>query len=804
MHAALAEFYLASKALDSYFEILLKGQARAEKSGEIEIGLDDDATALGTAAAGIKMLCYYGRRKDIEKSLNLAKTTDGWLRKLHSGSSPQPIVSTEDLPRDLVDKPGISKPPVPGKALALGYHALAVSQFCWARLTYDTSSRSDLQSKAITNIRTALDPTFGEEQNTEILYSLASVYAETRDLDAAISTVKRALSSSLGAPTTKGVSKTDFAADTVDELDPDLDERGLFLRCWHLLALLLSARENFTAAIACCEAALDLYGSKSILHGDLKSLDALGDMPLPERRHIVEVKMTHLALAEVIDGPEEAVNSSGDLLGLYTKLFRYSEKPLSQSKALDAIPPPANANGTIRSFRGSILGLPNHPGSKSRQTNLKAEDKKASSSLRSYESSDESNRPPIVTVTGDNSAPVLQNPNHHSYFLGRHESNRLRKRHSRKNLGSQRTSRATSPARVGTANSSRHHIHLGLPHRGRQDGTTTTDGSLDALKYSGNDYDSNEVGVAISHDLPSMPSTPAATSDPPNPLHTIPSTAENMSKRSPNSHPVAPKPTPTAQTPRPQPISILPTLLPLLEPIYPPPEANRHALTLLTKIWLLIAALYRRASMQTDAQGALSEATTHVQAIETSIATRDGSSAASFAMAGYGGLKSCGELWADVMSEQAALRLMEGDVEAAAASYETALGHYPEHVAATVGLSDILLDAYAKPPPTEPHPLAEASTSTPTLASLPIGPAQDLAESISPADLLSRLAARDRAYGLLSALTKSGLGWDCSEAWFALARAYEQSGEVEKAKEALWWVVELEEGRGVRGWSNIV
>lgn len=68
---------------------------------------------------------------------------------------------------------------------------------------------------------------------------------------------------------------------------------------------------------------------------------------------------------------------------------------------------------------------------------------------------------------------------------------------------------------------------------------------------------------------------------------------------------------------------------------------------------------------------------------------------------------------------------------------------------------------------------------------------------------VDRLAARDRAYGLLSGLTKLGTGWNYSEAWFVLARAHEESGQVEKAKEALWWCVELEEGRGVREWTGV-
>lgn len=66
--------------------------------------------------------------------------------------------------------------------------------------------------------------------------------------------------------------------------------------------------------------------------------------------------------------------------------------------------------------------------------------------------------------------------------------------------------------------------------------------------------------------------------------------------------------------------------------------------------------------------------------------------------------------------------------------------------------------------------------------------------------LVDRLAARERAFTLLSGLTRLGTGWDNSDAWFALARAHEESGQPEKAKEVLWWCVELEEAMGVREW----
>jgi hypothetical protein len=195
--------------------------------------------------------------------------------------------------------------------------------------------------------------------------------------------------------------------------------------------------------------------------------------------------------------------------------------------------------------------------------------------------------------------------------------------------------------------------------------------------------------------------------------------------------------------------------------------------------------------------------------------------------------------------------------------FEKALSHHPDHPFAVVGLSDILLDIYCQklsPEPTSPITSATYASyisSTPSLNPLggshpapltkvtsidsaptsnapspsPILSRQTTTNSITRQDSnpqtqqdsdtlkattttsynddhtpeeLNRLAARDRAYGLLNTLTKLGKGWDFSEAWFSLARAYEESGQIGKAKEVLWWCVELEDTRPIRGWDSIV
>ena len=178
--------------------------------------------------------------------------------------------------------------------------------------------------------------------------------------------------------------------------------------------------------------------------------------------------------------------------------------------------------------------------------------------------------------------------------------------------------------------------------------------------------------------------------------------------------------------------------------------------------------------------------------------------------------------------------------------------HFPDHPSAIVGLSNILLDISSEkllPPPAVPglslaggsahlsaasssvisidpvdrskvdprsplpsEPLGLGSTSKgkkqeaernpfsqpePLIKSNPDLPPPYKATSMP---IVDRLAARDRAYGLLSGLTKLGTAWNYSEAWFALARAHEESGQSDKAKDVLWWCVELEEAMGVREW----
>ncbi|KAL9639740.1 MAG: hypothetical protein Q9164_000752 [Protoblastenia rupestris] len=803
VHAALAEFMLSGKALDSYLEIVTKGKARMEKSGELEPGLDDDATTLCTAASGISMLCVYGKRKEAKRAQEVAKVTETWLRDAEIDEAPHTDSSAADYPKVSHEKPRLPRPPLSWKATAQAYHAIGISKACWARLTYEISSRADLQANAILNLRRALEFNLDDEDKVQTLYSLGFVLAETRNIDGAISAVKQAVSIGTEIMSCdQGVKRDPRNGNTAQDARIGPDQRGLLLRCWHLLILLLSARQNFSTALASCEAAFEPYGGKATLYGDTRPLDSILGLDLCERKNLIELKMTHLALSEVLDSPEESVNASGELLGLFSKLFKPTGNSVPKILEPRPVSPKVGTSEAHRSLRGSILGLPGDR----RRSKLPANGV-ASSSVGSFEPTANDGARPAISVTADGNDPLPQNPNHHQGFLGRHESNKLRKRSSRKSLNSIRRSRADSPSKPPSGQG-HHHLSLHLPLRHRQHEQTAADGLQDPSINENvpeiRPYSLDEIGVAMTHNMPSAPGTPQAVIDPPNLLNKIPSAAQNMNHKNPNSDPNHPKP-PISTTQNPQTINMQ-TQKPIPEPYYPPHMQSRHTLALLTKIWLFVSSLYRHASMLPDAQGAISEAKSQVEIFEQSIATHEGSSSENFSSRGYGGLKSCGELWADVLSEQAALYLAQGNKEQASQAYETAMHNCLDHLPATVGLSNMLLDSYAAPPQPDPFPAPiDPLTPTPVLATLPANKPKHIPPEISTSlGMLTRLSARDRAYGLLSALTKSGQGWDSSEAWFALARAYEESGQIEKAKEALWWVVELEEGRGVRGWDAIV
>ncbi|KAI0014082.1 hypothetical protein F4779DRAFT_612891 [Xylariaceae sp. FL0662B] len=830
VHLSVAEFDLAFHALDSYMDIVKKGKARVDKTGHPEPSLDDDATVLETISQAIVALCKYGSQDAAERARGLGVELEQMLQKL-----PAPLPSTQDTNITTLDEENgngiILHSRIPSRVYALSWEAIGLSQAQWSRATYDASVRTEIQFKAIRSLQKSLSPEIGNPTDVRTLFTLGLLLAEQRELTAAIDIVKAALMSNKRA------------VDQVLDAGSYWRERSL-IPLWHLLALLLSARQDFIMAARACEGAFEQFDDPTVLFGSqnlqgtfrsehLNEAEArngtpgarglVDEMDDLEKEGIIQVKMTQLALLELLEGPEVAVNASHELLVLYTRLFgSLHPKPLATAKS--AMEVPKSSAGTIRSIRGSIFGS---------KTDKASRNPQQLSPIDSRRPTAPSERPQTTQTTASISTtnPAIQISGENG---GLRDSRRSTRSGSIRGRSESTTRRASLKKRDSSTHRRRAVSSSGTSHRASiMDGedyfTPIGDGAAqerpDFFPWSSKNNISGQQSFPkgrgpLRFDSISSVQGSATGSD-------------NLGLDSLSS----------------------PNPLPLVQ--FPKEQVKRQRQIILIKVWLIIAAFYRRSKMHDDAKGAIDEAKKLVDSLEVDVA-KDTSGSVTFRNPGWGGKRSVEELWADVQSELGYLAISEDAPYIARSYFEEALMHFPDHPPAIVGLSNILLDIYSEvllPPvavpdillpnedsanlnPTtsdthKPQTDSQKTGSFPALPSTPIGLGGGASDDAAPTSinktfppvyksngaptteelpaphkakslpLVDRLAARDRAYGLLSGLTKLGTGWNYSDAWFALARAHEESGQPTKAKEALWWCIELEEGMGVREWSCV-
>ncbi|KAF5013530.1 hypothetical protein FDECE_471 [Fusarium decemcellulare] len=794
VHLSLAEFDLAFKAFDSYLEIVKKGKARVDKTGHLEPSLDDDATVLETIAQCIIALCRYGQRPAAEKARQLGSELEDWLAKLpqvHSQESSTPMISEHDE----LNSP---HPPVPPHTVALAWQAIGLSQAHWSRVTYEAASRTEIQQKAIRCLRKSLAAELGRSKDIRSFFALALLLAERRELTAAIETTRTALTTS---------------KDQEENYDlvygPYWQERSL-IPVWHLLALLLSARQEYAMAARACEGALEQFKDPSILFGKADHTfrsehlnDAekgattegrqglVDEMDDSEKESILEVKMTQLALVELLEGPDVAVNASFELLTLFSRLFGNvaAQPALNPPKAVE----PPKTSGTLRSIRGTIFGGNDRSRPPTRQvyTSMSSERSRPQTAQTMRSSA------PTIQITGENGSLADSRPRTSASSVRRNRSATGRSNSLKKRDRSMSRPRSSSIGAVSH-------------------GATVVDGDVFFTPGGADDSEQSDFFTFSSKRQPTSRGSSFARARPLGHLNSYLSTQSKSTDYSELSVDNA-----YAST----------CILPLIQ--FPKDKERSHRVTILVRVWLMIAGFYRRAGMKEDCRGAITEAQRLIQSLETD-ATRDPSGSGSLKSPGWAEKKGIEDLWSDLWAEQGQLSLSKGAPYAARNDFETALTHAPNHPGAIVGLSNILLDIYSEnllpPPPIPPledsflhlglkhsHTSSNPNGVTP-LPSTPLGlgPSNpelsrhrhtSLDDDELPAaykatclPLVDRIAARDRAYALLSTLTKLGSSWNSSEAWFTLARAHEESGQPDKAKEVLWWCVELEEGTGVRDW----
>lgn len=887
VHKALADFELAYKALDTYVELSERGRARAQKSGHAAAGQDSDEIVLRTIAEGIEGLCAFGRQVEAKQAYDLCLK----LGLLLDAVDPYVAMNVEVSQVNGHHDSGVDAVTLSLESQDIILRALSIGKAHWAISTPFNEKRSLLQNEALGHLTKAAGLSLASYQKTQTLYALGLLLAQMRDVDGALESVKLALA-------------------------PDADSENAHTRqravpIWHLLSLLLSARQDYDTALHSCVASLEQVPS-SQGHPETRSSEAnddvsekrssddmFGDLECCQLQELLEVRMTELALADLSEGPEHAVNSSNDLLALYFRLFGRLQLGTEARPVTNRPEPPNSSAGTVKSLRGSLFGRKKNASSVYVQ---KPQDNSITApSIRSTPTrpTTQATQAPTIQVTDENAkAP----PHKHRIF--RHSSD---------------PKRLSQPSQHAPNDGSGGPMSRGLCQPPSSSGISTRRQSFETAA----DRPPSSTGTAETA-LPLQPPLSTIVSADESSMHRSDTRTQNlqpvqpMSSANHNSSPEAKQPTPSiphqlsshSEIPPPtghdddppkQDVRLLnsststgATVPPITR--FSHTTSQKHALAILVNIWLTIASLYRRAALFDDSKDATDEAAKAATRIEAIVAEQD-SSARAFADPGWGsGGKSSDEVWADVYCERAELLLAvasmkqekglvdgvsseeaierrkhiangaasvvevdNASIREAVEQFETCLTFFPNHCDGIIGLSNVLLDYCerkvelgrkvddSRPKdktilPTNPIIKKDDierrrdSTLRPTFATGTTSTSLEIPNGISSyantshtsldrpsssagaagagsgqtdddlrktPENLNRLAARDRAYGLLSTLTKLGSGWDNSDAWYALARAHELGGELEKAKEILWWVVKLEDTRPLRPWGVV-
>ena len=329
-----------------------------------------------------------------------------------------------------------------------------------------------------------------------------------------------------------------------------------------------------------------------------------------EKEAILEVKMTQLALVELLEGPDVAVNASYELLALFSRLFGNvaAQPTLNPPKVLE----PPKTSGTLRSIRGSIFGGRDKARPLSRQpSNATLSEKSETTPTRPATSKTVAGGAPAIQVTGDGEAlPPRRESTGHSRGSELKPRNSLKKRD--RSLSRHRTPSTTFSSQPDTV----------------VDGETFF---TPAPVIEGAEEQSDFFTFSSKKQLTSMSSFSRE--------RTLTSLTSYLSTGSKSSD----VPDLAADT-----VHVSMDLLPLIQ--FSKDKERLHRTKILIKVWLMIAGFYRRADMLEDCKGAVTEAQKLVQALEAEW-NRDPSASGAAKSAGWAERKSIEDLWGDVHSE---------------------------------------------------------------------------------------------------------------------------------------------------------
>jgi tetratricopeptide (TPR) repeat protein len=268
---ATGNFQDALAALNTYLDLVQKAMDRISKGNE-EKDFDTQKIIVQTAVEGIRVLCKFGVNG--QKPMDIAARMEKWVEEWR--------IRDKDI-------------------LAEVYRGIGMANAAFARQTPEGELRPGTQQAAADAFRKGLtyDPI-----DMQGWYGLALVEAEMRDIDNATESARKGL----------GALKYHF----LDNEEPEdvegnaRDYKRFAVPLLHLLALLMTTREDFENAEKVCKNAFDIIG---------EGREAVADLGVTDKIAIFELMMTQLAIVEAVEESETATSMAEQLLALYGMLF---------------------------------------------------------------------------------------------------------------------------------------------------------------------------------------------------------------------------------------------------------------------------------------------------------------------------------------------------------------------------------------------------------------------------------------------------------------------------------------------------
>ncbi|CUS12006.1 unnamed protein product [Tuber aestivum] len=630
------------------------------------------------------------------------------------------------------------------------YRAIGTANACWAFETTEGDDRDAILRSAERAFKRGLRFNSGD---VDAWYGLSLVYAGLRDTVSAMEGVDKGLQA-LTHEATEG------------------DYRRRAIPMLHLFALLMStsATEEYDGAQHACSKALEILGSHA------------QSLQIGEKELALQVQMTQLLLVEVTEGFDEAMAMTEKLLNLYSQAFNgIPRRQFGPVDSFDTNKPSTGAH-TAGSSRPSTakrlsrlfgrnkkelftpLSLPasarqplRSPGvlrkssATSRRSLIKRRPKSEAESL------DTPFAPPRIQVTDTNGGTSpAEMPQEKRRVLRRNSVSGGTIRRIR-SLGSRRSSSSSMRSRLKKRDEVPPTPSLPMSSAGVSSVSTGTSAGNSPLDYSRGPIQPQLFHILKSKLHYSQPEEDTVLRSPPNPSPVSDGASDNNQSNSDGTRPKAVDiPNNAPQTNVPHRISALSSTIPdrnlgsvrrpirVSEPKLNEADEKRRAIAILRSVWLFVAALYRRGRFFNDATMAIDEAT--------------------------GLVGSDGEGSQEVFAERGYLALSQGKKSEASELFEAALMIDVNYPPAIIGLCEILLEL----PPTPQVPLPQ-----------------------------TWVTGKNRALALLQSLTSSPRGWNLPEAWLALSRAFELEKDIKNAKAALWKVIEYEDAKGVRPFTEL-